>query len=166
MPGADWQRDRNVSRFGAVIGGMRGIAVQARDQCHTASRRSAPATHITLPLIPEPSRIPAMTEGFIPARPLNDAQISGRGPARTPASIPEVAMSLMPDAERLCAARIKQHGSTDKACRQCPIHAECTSGTETLTQHTLDAWRLRCNEAAIRAMPGESHVLRPATAQA
>lgn len=45
---ADAQRDRNVSRFGAVIGGMRGVAVQARNQCHTASRRSAPATHITL----------------------------------------------------------------------------------------------------------------------
>lgn len=50
------------------------------------------------------------------------------------------------DVERYCNERPKaKDGLSD--CARCPIHGACASGTVTLTQESLDAWRARCVSA-------------------
>lgn len=57
------------------------------------------------------------------------------------------------DVERYCNERPKaKDGLSD--CARCPIHGACASGTDTLTQESLDAWRSRC-VSALSAVLGQ-----------
>lgn len=60
------------------------------------------------------------------------------------------------DVERYCNQRPKaKDGLSD--CARCPIHGACASGTDTLTQASLAAWRSRC-VSALSAVLGQRTV--------